>query len=329
MLINNSRFILKSAVSQTQWEWTTFYISPDLETGKYIDTDWNQVPIVLQNNAYIERLLVTMENWIATIIKRWLGKKVDEAWNVDMQFHWMPSTIGYITSLAQNQIDIDDADYMACIKAWIDFKGEVNFNNDVSFKTLTLPAYTSVETRDIAYPAPKNWDKCILIWTGEQIFSGGVWNTLWISTPVPDATTTIAGKVQIATEDEYNAWNDIWSSGAYLVAPLSWWKSKYLGNKHFTCTKTDNVIYEVFDDIPLMADYALIEYSITHSWENHESVQVMHKVWMRYFRYVINPTPLTVFFMHWDWNVIKYRLTKDSTYTWAISVYISLNFYKY
>ena len=330
MLINNSRFILKGSVAQTQWEWTTFYISPDLETGKYIDTEGRQVPIVLQNNAYLERMLVKMEWWVATIIKRWLGKKIGEVSNIDMQYHWMPSTIWYITSLAHNQIDIDDDALVAKIKAWINFEWEVDFKNDVSFKTLSLPAFTSVESRDNIYSKPKNWDKCILIGTWEQIFSWWIWNTLGVSTPVPDASKTISWKIQIATEDEMIAGKDFWSSGAYIVAPLSMSSLKYLWSKTLTLNSFSN-IYSIFTDIPALTNYIVVEYEfyISPSWEAIRWFQWIFNEWANYFRYAFVESPLlTSFLLSWTGNNIKYKLEKSNNYTSTISAYCTLHFYK-
>ena len=78
--------------------------------------------------------------------------------------------------------------------------------------------YVDDTARDTAIPTPQTG---MIVTTGGvlQYYSGGIWNDLDVGTPTPDASTTVAGKVEIATQGELEAGTDTGSTGA-LLSPL-------------------------------------------------------------------------------------------------------------
>lgn len=95
------------------------------------------------------------------------------------------------------------------------FTGLVNFLEPTGL--LNLPTLTIVERNAIVSPS-----EGLIIentTTGTiQVYLGGIWQDLGISTPTPNATTLVAGKVQIATQAQFNSGNVLGSTGASLDA---------------------------------------------------------------------------------------------------------------
>lgn len=76
--------------------------------------------------------------------------------------------------------------------------------------------YVDGTARDAAVTSPQNGQ--IVTTAGVlQYYSGGTWNDLDVGTPTPNASTTVAGKVEIATQTQLNAGTDTGETGAQLV----------------------------------------------------------------------------------------------------------------
>lgn len=77
--------------------------------------------------------------------------------------------------------------------------------------------YADDTARDTAIPSPSNWMRVYntAVWLFQK-YQAGAWidDTSWASTP--NASTTVAGKVEKATQPETNAWTSIGGTGAEL-----------------------------------------------------------------------------------------------------------------
>lgn len=105
----------------------------------------------------------------------------------------------------------------------------VSFSGDVTYtKTVKDPVYANASARDLAIPSPSNGMSVYL--TAEGYFTdyqGGAWNIRSTGTAVWNATTTVAWKVEIATQSEFDSRTDIGWTGAYLVPLLSYIPKTY------------------------------------------------------------------------------------------------------
>lgn len=68
----NTLFYNKDLLSSTAWVWATFRVSWDLELGNPIETGWIEAFVVFKNEVQIERMLLIISWWVATIVKRGL-----------------------------------------------------------------------------------------------------------------------------------------------------------------------------------------------------------------------------------------------------------------
>lgn len=75
--------------------------------------------------------------------------------------------------------------------------------------------YPNDTARNAAVPSPVEGYEVV---SGgvKQVYIGGTWQDLDVGTPTPNASTTVAGKVEIATQSEANAGTDTGSTGALL-----------------------------------------------------------------------------------------------------------------
>jgi len=75
--------------------------------------------------------------------------------------------------------------------------------------------YINDAARDVAVPTPVEGYEVV---SGglKQVYTGGAWQTLGVGSATPNASTTVAGKVEIATQSEANAGTDTGGTGALL-----------------------------------------------------------------------------------------------------------------
>lgn len=215
MLQSNITFYLKGLISPTLWVWQTFNISNDLELWLPVDTDGETVSIVFKNQRQTERMTVTISESVCTIVKRGIEQTGWVA-SAGLQKEWTEWVTGYITAL---DFDLLDKDWDTnTVSSNITYSGDNistwSFDMQWEFK---LPVFADTTARDLVYTSPVEWDKCIITGTGEQYYEGWAWNTLWVGTPTPNGSITVAGKFQSATPTERASWDTTWSTWALLI----------------------------------------------------------------------------------------------------------------
>ena len=87
---------------------------------------------------------------------------------------------------------------------------------DVTGKYIKSPVFADETARDAAITSPANGMVCYVTVVGLQFYSGGSWNTVGTAT-VNNASTTVAGIIEISTSSERGAGTAIGGTGAALV----------------------------------------------------------------------------------------------------------------
>ena len=213
MLQTNISFILTSIISSTDTTGDTFNISNDTELDAPINTAGNIVSIVLTTSRQRERMTVTILNNVCTIVKRWLS----QVWGTEvsgLKKQWIEGASWYITAFDTDILDKDGETQN--VSSAINFNGAINFANKMN-----IPVFASTGARDAVYTSPVDGDKCFINGVWEQNYNGGAWFTLGTSTPTPNASTTVAGKVEEATDAEVTAGTTTGGTGARLYASLA------------------------------------------------------------------------------------------------------------
>lgn len=235
MFLSNVKFYVKSLIPISAWPWSTFNISEDFETWQHIETSWDTVSTVLKTSTQIERFTITATWWIATIVQRWLTQWDTKVVDNDLRRQWTDGTVWYITALASDMLDIDKSGWQAVIYSDIDFQWEYEFNWPVEFKNkLKIPTFLSESARNTVYTSPVNWDSCFVVWIWQMIYSWWVWQPLLEGLPTPNASTTVAGKVEEAIDAEITAWTSTGSTWARLFASIT----QFLKSLSFSPTTT-------------------------------------------------------------------------------------------
>lgn len=206
MFKSNSKYYIKSTITSTQIDGTTFLLSPDFELWANLETAWASVSLVLKNATQIERMEVTATGWTATIVKRGLTQDFTEAESVGLQKQWTDGTIAVVTAFAFDLVDKQGDTMTGSLKfSWAT-------NEGIVVNSLTT-------TQRDALVSPDNGAIIYNTTTGEfQVRQWGSWVVLSSWSTQPNASTTVAGKVEIATQGEFDAWTAIGGTGAVLVA---------------------------------------------------------------------------------------------------------------
>lgn len=204
--------------------WSSVTISNDILRNTAIAI--TDASIVLTNEAKtsFELVVWTIATWTLTLSKRWVTQAQTLTEDANLKKEWRPWTIGYVTLFSSDTLDIDVAWWLATIKNDITFTWDNTFSWTNDFDawvtindTFKIPTFADTTARDAVYTAPVSWDKCIITGTWEQYYDGWIWNTLWVWTPTPDATQTVSGKIELATDAEVTAWTATWWTWASLV----------------------------------------------------------------------------------------------------------------
>lgn len=96
---------------------------------------------------------------------------------------------------------------------------------------IQVPVFADDTARDAAIPSPANGLLVYNTADGEfQAYQSGAWASVASGSTQPNASETVAGKVELATQSELNAGTDIGATGASLVATPSKLASLVQGN---------------------------------------------------------------------------------------------------
>lgn len=143
---------------------------------------------------------------------------------------------------------------------WDNIKDAVNSKANTDSPTFTtyvrLPVYATTTARDAAIPTPAN-GMMVYVTADGVIFQyiAGAWSSMATGT-TSNASTTVAGKVELATQAELNAGTDTGGTGASLVATPSQIALTAQNQKHnyFADTGSANTI--VITPVPAITAYA-------------------------------------------------------------------------
>lgn len=169
----------------------------------------------LSNNNQVEWISFTGKtaNWDGTYtytgLSRGLSQTADPitAWTGST---WLPNQECILVAMHDQLVDKTQA---TTFVENITFAKDINFTGTTT-GGLTLKSLTTAQ-RDALTPVV--WYKFFNTTTGTvQTYYSGTWNTEWNSA-TPNADTTTAGKVEIATQAEVNAGTDTGGTGATVV----------------------------------------------------------------------------------------------------------------
>lgn len=185
-------------------------ISNDLETDSVVEFTDEACLLYNVDKTIIERVRANASGGTLTLIKR--GMEQDsETEQVSLEKERRDGSYGAMTIFAPQIVDqLSDNT----------FTGANEFTGDVTMSgSFRDPVYADATARDAAIPTPVNGMRIYntALWLFQK-YQAWVWtdDTGWGATP--NASETVAGKVEIATDPQFTAWEEVWETGAILVA---------------------------------------------------------------------------------------------------------------
>lgn len=194
---------------------TTVTISNDLEL-------WNTVSftdayIIMQNRQWssLERMKWSASWWTLTLSLRWLDQSDSDVEVTALKKEWKEWTKVKVTILSSQLVDRQNDNEFTWNQT---FSGRVDFEWASATGRFELPSYTTAERDALAWV--ENWELIYneTTWEINQYVSWA-WTSVW-DTGTPNASETVAGKVEIATTEEAQAWTDTgWTWATLVVKP--------------------------------------------------------------------------------------------------------------
>ena len=225
MFQSNLKFYLKDIITIALWATDTFEISEDLELWQTIDTDWEEVSLVLKNRTQIERFIVTISSWVVTIVKRGLTQSSTETESEGLRKQWSDGDLWYITALAFDYFNKDGDNTISWNNtfsgnntfSWTDTINNIVLSGDTTTPWFKAKNFTTAQRLALT---PSNWN--IVYDTDDGIhyqYIGWAW-TDFASWSVVNASSTVAGKVEIWTQTEVDTPTDTgWTGATNVIIP--------------------------------------------------------------------------------------------------------------
>lgn len=150
--------------------------------------------------------------WVSGNTLTWLVRQLSTSWVAASLWDgetWVAGS--QITIVAMHDQLIDQSAEAVNIDLWThNYNSTTNWQVNIQQVTeVQRDALQNIRSWTLVY----NTDAAAL-----EIYSGGIWDTFDLWTPTPNATTTVAGKVELATEAQVLAWTEIGETSATLVA---------------------------------------------------------------------------------------------------------------
>lgn len=227
---SNLSFVVRGVLTTS---WSSVAISNDIERDQVITASNASVVLKTTDGKTRERMKVNIAGGTMTILKRGLDQSANEVEVTALKKEWRPGAIWYITIFASQAIDLDASGYSQDkYVATVDVANNTTTgdNTHTGIETITWAnARLDCSWAKLWFSVPNLTEMERLALTpenGELVYDTTNWllyQYIWWSrstidtwTPTPNASETVAWKVEIATTAEFNAWTDTWGTGAYL-----------------------------------------------------------------------------------------------------------------
>lgn len=205
---NNAVFQLTGVLSQSG---TSVTVSADINNGGVVSLTNADILLSNQNGTKFERVMANVSAGTMTIVSRGITKSQVFATDTNLQYEWRPGTICTVTLFASSTFDAAGDNTLTGINT---FAGKILFSGATN-SGLTVNNLTTTQ-RD-ALVSPTNGTIIYNTTAGEfQIRQGGAWVTMGSGSTQPNASPTVAGKVEIGTQTEVDAGTDTGGTGAIL-----------------------------------------------------------------------------------------------------------------
>lgn len=205
---NVYQFRTTTKITQGQWATSTFDIWNDIFTNSSVTITGGSVKLENRTGSQVELMTITATGWTATIAAR--GILPDGTTNTDYQYERPRNTLCTVTILESQLANKTDTNTFTATNTFtdIDFTGTTTGG-------LKVKSLTTVQRNAVAAPAN---GMIIYNSTTSELnqYIWGAWSAISAWSTQPNASTTVAGKVELATEAEGIAGTSTGGTGAAL-----------------------------------------------------------------------------------------------------------------
>lgn len=213
---------------------TSVSISDDTVNGGACDFTDASILLTNARRTVIERVKGTASAGILTLSKRGITEAQALTEDSALEKEWRPGTKAFVTIFAYDHFDIE---------------GDLNLNGNITPSNVAKPGFrpqSLTQTQINALPTTGQ----AIVWNSTtglyNVLQAGAWVPLDTGTVTPNASTTVAGKVETATDAQITASTDTGETGALLhVLPSQ-------ANKIVSLAGTETAIAE--DDLIVFSD---------------------------------------------------------------------------
>ena len=216
---------------------TTVSIANDLETNTAVSFTNEACLLYNDDKTIIERVRWTATGGTLTLLKRGMvnTSETESAW---LEKERREGAFGALTIFAPQVVDALWANTFTAINTFEEAP--------VLEKGVASVIFANATARNAAlwwnWSATKAYTGVQTAWVQQYYnLSAGQWEDLDTWTVTPNASTTVAGKVEVATTVEFDAWTDTGATWALLVALPSYIKAKNDSQDTATSTNATNI----------------------------------------------------------------------------------------
>lgn len=203
-MLSNTYFKTIGRLGKTD---TSVRISKDNRWNDITQTNVSVVAIS-DDKATIEQMKVSMTGGVMTILSRGLNNSETVVSDPLLKKDRGYGTEIYITALAPDIVSPSQTNSFSQKQTFtdIDVSGTAKIDGKLQVDgKYQWPVVADITARNLLYPAPVSGNE---VWVtslnSKQVYNGGTaqWESLGVSTPVPDATKLVKGIVKLATDQE-------------------------------------------------------------------------------------------------------------------------------
>lgn len=217
-LKNNYQFEFTDTLTTA---WMSVRISNEKENGAVAVFTNQYVTVRSEDNSIVERMKGSATGGTLTLTLRWLDQSDTDTEVPALKREWREWSKAFVTYVASQHVDAKNNN----IFSWNQTFNDITVTNNSTLTNATVswkykwPVVADVTARNVLYPAPVWWNEVFVqSLNAKQVYNAGTAQreTQAVGTPSPDASETVKGIAEIATQAEVDAG----TSDTTIVTPL-------------------------------------------------------------------------------------------------------------
>jgi len=209
-LKNNYQFEFTDTLTTS---WTSVRISNEKENGAVATFTNQYITVRSEDNSIVERMKWSATGGTLTLTMRWLDQSDTDTQDAWLKKEWREWSKAFVTYVASQHTDAQGNNTFS----WTQTFENITVTNNSTLTNATVsgkykwPVVSDVTARNVLYPTPV-WGNEVFVQSlnAKQVYNA--WTaqreTQAVGTPAPDASETVKGIAEIATQSEVEEWTN-------------------------------------------------------------------------------------------------------------------------